>query len=744
MKIARTLLAAGSILYSGMGAAGTVLFDSTVGVDLPAYAVVSSALTDASLGGFRTAAADDFSVTAAGWRIASIVAAGNYSDPFNVGAAGPASSVNVYIIPKSGVIPSSTNLSGTAVWVGLNLLFTDLGSGDLQINVPDVALPQGNYWLVVQPNIELLVRGQWNWRESSLTPNSGTTQGDESAWFQSAAGYASPITGTATCVGSWGARVTSCQMTRNPDTNPPTDRDLAFRISGAVLVPGVRFDPLALVTTEDGGNVNYSVVLEAPPAAGETVTITAVSNDTTEGTVSGARSFDLGNWSTPQLFTVTPGSSGDGNDGNVAYSIDHMVASNLPAGVYPGVTAGSVNAINNNIDGVATIIVDPSSAIVVSEDGSASSVVTVEAGPDITPAADVDVALTNDNSADVSISAASVTLTAGNGYSTTFTIVGVADSVREATESFSITTGATTSTDAAFNGVNPPDVTGSVLDNNVVSVAVTPSATPLNLMESGPSASIDYVLTAQPTADVSFGLSSSDTSEAVVSGSSTLTFTPVNWQTPQTVSISPVDDPDVDGSQAFSIIATTTSSTDPFWNGVTIATVGGATADNESAAISVDIGDGVVTSEAGGTDSFALVLSAAPTADVNIDVRSSDPGEGLLSLTGSAPFAATQTLTFTPVNWNVAQTVTVQGQIDALTDGDQGYSIITENIVSAAPGYSLLVDTDVADIAATNLDSVGTPIAVPTLSDGMLALLALVMMIVAVRRSTLSTVGVHD
>ena len=70
----------------------------------------------------------------------------------------------------------------------------------------------------------------------------------------------------------------------------------------------------------------------------------------------------------------------------------------------------------------------------------------------------------------------------------------------------------------------------------------------------------------------------------------------------------------------------------------------------------VSPGSGSVTTEAGGTASFTVALNAPPTADVTIPVGSGDTTEGTVS---------TSSLTFTPANWNVPQTVTITGVDDA-------------------------------------------------------------------------------
>ncbi len=688
----------------------TVLFDTTVGLGISPYGIVSSNLTDASLGGFHTASADDFTIADCAWEITRVRAYGGYADPYHVGQAGPATSVNVYILPKSGSLPSSTNLASIAVYAGTNLPYTDLANGDFEIELPGgVVLQAGDYWLCVQANIELLAVGHWAWTESSLTPNSGTTNGSESAWFQSAGGYASPVTGTATCVGSWGTRVTSCQMTRNPDTEPPADRDLAFQIEGNVLMPGFDIAPTTVVTTEDGATNGYWVNLTSPPAAGETVTVTPASNDTTEGTVSGALNFTDANWDTPQFVTITPGASGDGNDGNVAYTIDNNVSSDDPSGCYDGASAVSVDATNNNIEGIATIIVDPSSSITVSEDGSVTQVVTIEAGPDVTPSADVTVALTNNSPTEVSLSVPSVTLTAGNGYSATVTITGVADDVKEATNPFSVTTGAASSADLAFNGVNPEDISGQVTDSNVVGVTVTPSATPIVTTEAGATGTISYVLDTQPTADVTILLHSDDASEATVSPS-TLTFTNANWDTPQMVTVTGQNDLIDDGNVAYAIIADPTTSADPFWQGVSVADADGVNNDDaDTAGFTINPTSGLVTSETGTVTSFTVVCTSQPVFTLHIDLRSGDTTEGLVGTAMGGPFGTTVTLDFTTANWNVPQTVYVQGQDDDIRDdGNILYTIFSENVSSGDPVYDAIADASVSDITVTNNDDADT------------------------------------
>jgi len=75
----------------------------------------------------------------------------------------------------------------------------------------------------------------------------------------------------------------------------------------------------------------------------------------------------------------------------------------------------------------------------------------------------------------------------------------------------------------------------------------------LTTSETGTTASFDVTLDTQPTANVTLSLSSSDTSEGTIFPAS-LTFTPANWDIPQDVTITGVNDDIKDGNQTYTII----------------------------------------------------------------------------------------------------------------------------------------------------------------------------------------------
>src|SRR5205085_6416589 len=108
---------------------------------------------------------------------------------------------------------------------------------------------------------------------------------------------------------------------------------------------------------------------------------------------------------------------------------------------------------------------------------------------------------------------------------------------------------------------------------------------------------------------------------------------------------------------------------DASYNGIAVATVSANNLDDDTAGITVAPTAGLVTTEAGGTATFTVVLNTEPTADVVLNLASSNTAEGTV---GPA------SLRFTPSNRNVQQTVTVTGVDDPSVDGDVAYTIVTD------------------------------------------------------------------
>jgi uncharacterized repeat protein (TIGR01451 family) len=107
------------------------------------------------------------------------------------------------------------------------------------------------------------------------------------------------------------------------------------------------------------------------------------------------------------------------------------------------------------------------------------------------------------------------------------------------------------------------------------------------------------------------------------------------------------------------------------------------------------------TTEAGGTDSFTVVLGDEPTGLVTVTLTSSDPGEGTVS---------PAVLTFDAGNWQTPQTVTVTGVDDEVLDGDVAYTVETA-VSSDDPFFDGI---PAADVAVMNQDDELPPPPLPS------------------------------
>jgi trimeric autotransporter adhesin len=97
-------------------------------------------------------------------------------------------------------------------------------------------------------------------------------------------------------------------------------------------------------------------------------------------------------------------------------------------------------------------------------------------------------------------------------------------------------------------------------------ITVTAPSQTATTTEAGGQGSFTVVLTSHPTSNVIIGISSADTTEGTVSPA-TLTFTPQNGTTPQTVTVKGVDDTIDDGNVQYIIVTAPAQSADPGYNG---------------------------------------------------------------------------------------------------------------------------------------------------------------------------------
>jgi hypothetical protein len=193
-------------------------------------------------------------------------------------------------------------------------------------------------------------------------------------------------------------------------------------------------------------------------------------------------------------------------------------------------------------------------------------------------------------------------------------------------------------------------------------------------------------------------LTSSNPAEGTVLPAS-VTFTSANWNVPQTVTITGVDDAIADGAVAYTIVTGATSSSDATFNALTVADVSVSNTDNDAAGVTVTPTSGLVTTEAGGTVTFTVADEPADgERDNPIEFERPDGGDGVACIAD-----------FTSANWNVAQTVTITGVDDAIVDGTIAYTIVTGAGVSTDPVYNGFAVPDVS-VSTTDNDSAGVTV----------------------------------
>ena len=201
--------------------------------------------------------------------------------------------------------------------------------------------------------------------------------------------------------------------------------------------------------------------------------------------------------------------------------------------------------------------------------------------------------------------------------------------------------------------------TGDVLITEPTPSAVT--------KEDGAGISFTVALTEEPLADVSFDVSSSDTSEGAVSVSQ-LTFTAGNWDVPQTVLVTGVDDSIVDGDVEYAVVLGPASTTDRNFSGLDPADVDLVNQDDDVPSLSLEISATEVAES--GSVLATVTRNTNAAAPLTVNVSSDDPGEASVPTTVTIEAGAS------------SAEFAIAGVDDSIFDGDQ-----VANITVEAAGY---------------------------------------------------------
>ncbi|MGK5092178.1 Calx-beta domain-containing protein [Deltaproteobacteria bacterium TL4] len=465
------------------------------------------------------------------------------------------------------------------------------------------------------------------------------------------------------------AVITSCVLNDSvDDSHTPTPAELDFEIS-----------PISNKTSETGTYATFTVKLKQVPT--HDVVLPVFSSKVKEGTVStSSLIFTSENWNTRQIVTVT-GVDDSVADGEQPYSIILGTVVTKDAN-YQTINPDDVKVVNVDDDSPG-FTVGPISGKTSESGQIASFTVQIHSQP----TANVLLPLSSDNEAEGLILQKELRFTPDNWKTPqTATVQGVDDEAADGNQRYHIILSAAVSEDPIYQGMDPEDVQVENIDNETPGITV--SAVSGNTNEFGETATFMVRLNVVPSADVTVYLSSSDSTELTVFPKA-LTFTPQNWNAPQTITLTGVDDQDDDDNQRVSVFLGNTTSQDPGYHQLSFESVTVINEDNELPGFRISAISGLTT-EKGGTATFTIHLNVAPGAEVVIPLSSSDTTEGVVS---------PQQLTFTPQNWNALQTVTVTGVDDTEEDGNQNYRILMGAAQSTDSGYQGL-----KPVMVTNLD----------------------------------------
>ncbi len=487
---------------------------------------------------------------------------------------------------------------------------------------------------------------------------------------------------------------------------PTTSSDAAYAdLSDAVDVSNTDNDsagftvlPVSgLKTTEDGEQATFDVRLNSEPTAN--VVVAVASLHVTEAVTSETSlTFTPDNWSALQRVTVT-GRNDDLADGEQGFVIALGPVTSTDA-AYAALDPVDVTGSNLDNDSAGIkVAFTPATGLTTTEAAGTATFTVVLTSQ---PTASVSIGVSSSAPTEGKVSASSVDFTTTNWASPqTVTVTGQDDSVADGNQPYTILLAKPNTTDAAYAAIDPTDVPVTNTDNDSAGVTVSPTSK-LTTGEDGTKASFTVKLNSQPKADVNIKVKSLKTTEATVSASS-LDFTTANWNAPQTVTVTGVDDAKADGGQLFTIEVGPVTSTDTAYSALDPSDVTGTNVDNDTATAKVTLLGGQKTTEGGGQTSFSVVLGAEPSADVTFAV----------STDGAEATTSTQLLRFTPSNWGTAQTVTVTGVDDSFDDGDVDYLVVLAAGTSSDPSFHGL---DPADVSLVNVDddTAGVTIAMTT------------------------------
>ena len=391
----------------------------------------------------------------------------------------------------------------------------------------------------------------------------------------------------------------------------------------------------------------YTVKLSHEPSVEVKVTVTG--QDQTDLEITGlgegnTLTFDATSWSVAQTVKVKADQDDDGANDKV--TLTHTAT----GGEYQGVSSDLAVTVDD--DETLGVVISPT-AITVQAGGSNSYTVVLGS----LPSGDVTVSLAGHEGAVLSLTGID------NDNALTFTqdnwnaeqTVSVSAAAAAQTSTITIGHSVTSADDPEYDGATAADVGVSVLEapsTIQIQLGVTTSEQELEVPEGGAN-TYSMVLSHQPGGDVTVTVNNPTDNLDVTATPRSLTFTAENWDTPQEVTVTAVQDADAANDSA----TVTHGINGGGYDGVTVPDVAVTVDDDETVSIVLSKTDLTVEEGDATGGTYTVKLSHEPSVEVTVTVTGQDTTD--LTLSG---LSGTDTLTFSTVTWDDAQTVTVTGQ----------------------------------------------------------------------------------
>ncbi len=329
--------------------------------------------------------------------------------------------------------------------------------------------------------------------------------------------------------------------------------------------------------SENGSTATFTVVLDSEPTGN--VVFSLSSADTGETTVSPtALTFTSSNWDTTQTVTVT-GIDDSASDGNQTTNVTVAVNdSSTVDGTYDALGDLAVAVTTADDDSAGVTVSASGGATTVSEAGSTDTFTLVL---NTQPSSDVVINTSSGDTGEATVAPTALTFTSSNwDTAQTVTVTGIDDDSNDGDQTTTITVFVVDgSSDDAYDSVANLTLSATTTDDD--SPGLTVSTSSVTVTEAGSASTFTVRLNTKPTSNVVINVATSDSGEATAS-TTALTFTPSNWDTTQTVTVTGVNDTDDDGNQTSTVtLSVNDASSDDDYDSVTDSTVAVTTTDDD-------------------------------------------------------------------------------------------------------------------------------------------------------------------